>query len=72
MGEGAVCCDEYSQDYYKPWEQYPKCNSHWWQCGFNDQQDHSRLEHYNLIRLSNPGMNLVEPGSQSQWTTMQT
>jgi hypothetical protein len=60
--EGAVCCDEYSQDYHKPWdEQYPKCNSHWWQCGFkNDQQDHSRLEHYDLIRLmSNPGMNLT-------------
>jgi hypothetical protein len=57
--EGAVCCDEYSQVYHKPWEQYPKCNSHWWQCGFNDKQDHSRLEHYNLIRLSNPGMNLV-------------
>jgi len=57
--EGAVCCDEYSQNYYKPWKQYPKCNSHWWQCGFNDQQDHSRLEHYSLIRLSNPGMNIV-------------
>jgi hypothetical protein len=25
----------------------------------NDQQDHSRLEHYDLIRLSNPGMNLA-------------
>jgi hypothetical protein len=25
--EGAVCWDEYSQDYHKPWdEQYPKCN----------------------------------------------
>ena len=56
--KGAVCCDEYSKS-HKPWKQYPKCNSHWWQCGFNDQQDHSRLEHYHLIRLTNPGMNLV-------------
>jgi hypothetical protein len=46
--------------YHKPWKQYPKCNSHWcWQCGLNDQQDHSWLEHYNLIWLSNPGMNIV-------------
>lgn len=55
---GAVCCDEYSRD-DKPWKQYPKCESHWWQCGFDNQQNHSRLEPYTLIRLTNPGLNLV-------------
>lgn len=52
--EGAVCCD---QD-YKPWKEHPKCNSFWWQCGFNDRKDHSRLEQYDLIRLQ-PGMGIV-------------
>lgn len=78
--EGAVCCDEYSQDYFKPWdEQYPKCNSHWWQCGFkNDQQDHSRLEHLwfdsaDVESWNEPRAWLSLAARQSQWTTsMQT
>jgi hypothetical protein len=54
--KGAVCCDELSNE--KPWKAHPNCGSFWWQCGFNEQQDHSRLEQYDLIRLK-PGMNLV-------------
>ena len=56
--EGAVCCDELSKS-YKPWKEYLNyCSTLWWQCGFNDKQDHSRLEPYALMKLK-PGMNVV-------------
>lgn len=50
--ENGSCCDEY-RGTYKPWKRHGKCEStiFWWQCGFNKNRDHSRLQDYQLIRL---------------------
>jgi hypothetical protein len=48
--KGGVCCDAL-RGKYKPWRNFEKCGSFWWQCGFNARQNHTRLEEYQLLRL---------------------
>lgn len=48
---GGVCCDGLEGE-SKPYMKFDKCGSFWWQCGFNARRDHSRLEEYQLMRLT--------------------
>lgn len=48
--KGGVCCDSL-RGRYKPWHNFGRCGSFWWQCGFNSGQNHTRLEEYQLLRI---------------------
>ena len=46
-----ACCDEHKGKYKPGRTDFPGCGAFWWQCGFQINGTHTRLEPYSLIRF---------------------
>ena len=59
-----ACCDD---GIHRPKDDFPRCSSNWWACGYTQDilshedrvTKHERVHPYALIRLGDPGTNLV-------------
>jgi hypothetical protein len=56
--QGDACCDEQAYDFKPGATTYERCGRFWWECGFYNKGNHTRLQHYDFLRLKQ-GMGIV-------------